>query len=271
MSDILNELHEQLLDITKNIVNNCEENDIEYYMAWGSCLGAVRHNDIIPWDDDVDMYISYKDYKKLKDIYIKQNDRYFYQDIETDPVYFRFFSKIRKEGTTSMTVADKHMNMSWGICVDLFPLFEYDKPKADKITLFKIFLITKLVYLSYCKEKKSTPVQKAGAFIYRIIGEKNRRKMFFRLMDSIERKGDYYMDLEDNDYKPVIMKKDLFSPCSKKKFGDMEVRVPGNYDKYLSDVYGSDYMKVPEEGSKFRYAHDGIIVDCHKSYKEYMK
>lgn len=270
MDKQLDQLHGQLLSITADIIKTCEENGIDYFMAWGSCLGAVRHQDIIPWDDDADMYILYKDYKKLKKAFQKKTDgKYFYQDINTDKNYFVPFSKIRKNNTTSMYIKHKNYEMNWGICVDLFPLFEYDKPCVDKSTKRKIFWLKKLAYLPYYKMEKETKIQKIATVLYKILGEKTRQKIFYKIFNSIERKGEYLLDLEGNDYQPVIMKKDVFYPAVKKKFGGMEVKVPGNYDYYLSSVYGNDYMEIPKEGSKFRYAHDGIIVDCYKSYKEY--
>ena len=265
MSELLDELHNQLFDITYDIVKKCEENNIEYCLAWGSALGAVRHSNIIPWDDDVDMYISYKDYKKLKQIYINENSEYFYQDVETNPEYYLFFSKIRKENTTSMTIADKNMNISWGICVDLFPIFEYDKPQLSKWTKIKINILRRIAYLPYYKFKGN----KIGSLLYSIVGEKRRQKMFFSILDGIEKKGEYCMDLEDNNLEPFIMKKKDIFPGAKKKFGDINVNVPTDYDSYLRKAYGDNYMEIPKEGSKFRYAHDGIIVDCNKSYKEY--
>ena len=43
----------------------CQEHGIEYYLGGGSALGCIRHKGFLPWDDDVDLYITRKHYKKL--------------------------------------------------------------------------------------------------------------------------------------------------------------------------------------------------------------
>ncbi len=58
-------IQNELLDIMKLFHEFCEKHNIDYSLYGGSCLGAVRHNGFIPWDDDLDVAVDRENYKKL--------------------------------------------------------------------------------------------------------------------------------------------------------------------------------------------------------------
>ena len=62
-------LQKKELEIMKYFDNFCEENNIKYYLAYGTLLGSIRHHGFIPWDDDVDVFVSGEDFLKLKKIF----------------------------------------------------------------------------------------------------------------------------------------------------------------------------------------------------------
>lgn len=57
-----------LYDIMYNFDKICIENNVEYFACAGTILGAVRHNKIIPWDDDLDVIVNITERDKLTNI-----------------------------------------------------------------------------------------------------------------------------------------------------------------------------------------------------------
>ena len=52
------ELKTVLLDMVAWFDAFTRKNSIRYSMHGGTLLGAIRHNGFIPWDDDVDCFLS---------------------------------------------------------------------------------------------------------------------------------------------------------------------------------------------------------------------
>ena len=79
----LRKIQKSLLDILVELDRICKENDIPYWLDSGTLLGAERHGGFIPWDDDVDVCILRKDWKRLRNA-LKKNLREPYKVHEVD-------------------------------------------------------------------------------------------------------------------------------------------------------------------------------------------
>lgn len=56
----------KMLELLKFLNKICTENNLTYWLDSGTLLGAVRHGGFIPWDDDIDVCMPYKDAVVLK-------------------------------------------------------------------------------------------------------------------------------------------------------------------------------------------------------------
>ena len=69
------ELKKIEFDLLKFVKEFCKENNLTYFLCGGTLLGAVRHKGFIPWDDDIDIFMPIKDYKKFIQL-MKNNEKY---------------------------------------------------------------------------------------------------------------------------------------------------------------------------------------------------
>ena len=85
-----------MLEILNIFHEICTRHNIDYWLDWGTLLGARRHAGFIPWDDDLDVKILWKDRKRLISALEKElPDHLKLQTRKTDKKYYKFHPKIR--------------------------------------------------------------------------------------------------------------------------------------------------------------------------------
>ena len=85
MNEFLRKIQLTELDILKDLDRVCKANNITYFIAQGTLLGAAKYKGFIPWDDDIDVIIPYNDLKKLMTVYPSQgNNKYMYTDFNVE-------------------------------------------------------------------------------------------------------------------------------------------------------------------------------------------
>lgn len=115
----LREIQLTELEMLRYFDKLCREHGLRYSLIGGSMLGAVRHKGFIPWDDDIDTYMSIEDFRKFIKIF-KENTDYFLQSPNTDIQSPFVMYKLRKNNTCMMEPGTERLHIHQGIWLDIF-------------------------------------------------------------------------------------------------------------------------------------------------------
>ena len=271
----LSQIQEKVLEITKLVVKVLDEHHITYYMQGGTFLGAIRHGGFIPWDDDVDLGIPREGYErflkiigdylppymKLQTWYDRTPHHYYFSRV-VDTRY-----KVRRTGS-----ADEREEYIW---LDIFPLDGMPKT-APARALHKVrLLVRRLRY--HASSIRKVNINRPGRsafekFLIRFIlktgfGSRFRYKGELR---EIERLLTKY-SIDDSDWVlnfmgqqswrfVELMPKAWYGEGKPYAFEDITLNGPVDYENYMLQYFGPDYMTPPPEGD--RNAHAAYLVEA---------
>ncbi len=239
----------------------CRENHIPYQLFAGTLLGAVRHHDFIPWDDDIDVCMLRDDFDEFLKICPKVLDKkYFLQTHETDPQSVVQFAKIRKNGTLYENDIDNLPETNTGIWIDVFPL---DKTKhgtfSEKIQYFEVTalyaMITSTVKnrVSVCRTPWKKMLRQGMYGVSKIIPKRAMENRLYRVMTRYNDVDTGYVGNYANgtgwSYTAHVRKTENYYDMIDMEFHGGKFPVPKNYHEILTHTYG-DYMKFPPEEAR---------------------
>lgn len=266
------DVQDKILDTMKYIDRICRENGIVYYIMGGTALGAVRHGGFIPWDDDLDIFMTPAEYAKFKAAFEKENsDKFVIQEWKTTENYLEY-AKVRMNGTTFIEKIYEGWDMHHGIYVDIMMLH---KVPTCKLTQKTVYFKSKFVTLYALSQRNWTPKTKGQRFalsLLKILPCKWLAKRFYKHI--------YKYEGRDENYKycywitPAKFRAGLFDPSFFEEpvdvpFEDTVLLGSAHIKEYLAYRYG-DYMKLPSEAQQKAAVH-AYIYDTERDYTEYME
>ena len=253
----IDEIHKGTLVILKKIIDICDELGINYYMAYGSLIGAIRHHGFIPWDDDCDIIMIRKDYERFIN-YCKVNADKLYPfkllnrgTCKGYPYNISRFNDMRYKAEY-----DEIPDYDSGMFIDIYPFdgAGNDCKKTKKKIALKKRILFRLVGWAIKSNRESTTkikrvLRKVIIPIVKLIGA----DWFLNKMENLGKIYDY----EDSQYisclvwdgKLVLQDKDDFKEYIMVDFENLSVKVPKGYDRVLKNSYG-DYMELPPKNER---------------------
>lgn len=241
------ELKNIQLSILEEVHQFCVNNDIKYFLAFGTLLGAVRHKGYIPWDDDIDIIMPRPDYEKfIKEFNHKYLDTFHYNSSRQDLIAF---CKVFDTRTTFIEESSQNYE-GLGVNIDIFP---FDGVSSDlktaeehirhinvwnKITMYKKMTIRhKRVWY------KNFILFLIQAFLFPISYKYAIKKVCTLMQKYDYDESEYVTHL----YEPTvrrIMSKKYYQEYELVDFEGRQFYAPKYHHEYLTTYFG-DYMKLP--------------------------
>ena len=236
----------RMLEILIEVDKICKKHSIEYWIDYGTLLGAVRHGGFIPWDDDLDIAVLRKDYDKLRKILPKElPEQFAFEDWKINKNFSMKHGKARDRNSYFEDIDWYGKDCLQGIYIDIFPKEKTIFPGwRKKIDFFygrafrrlhgfndskKEYFIAYLMWFPcYCAAIIAQSVSN-------LLGKNKLGQPF----------GGIAL------YHPC--KKSTIFPLKEILFENQSFPVPNNAHQYLTYQYGN-YMQIPPEDKRIVHA-----------------
>jgi len=262
----MEQFHNRLAELMNEIHVICVSNGIEYTMLGGTLIGALRHKGFIPWDDDIDIGMTYDNYKRF--IQIVFNSKHDWVDFDLAGVTNDYYCPFIKAYDNRTTFIEGDRDIPRGIFIDIFPIVYAGNTKMGAFLSFKKHrflqaLLKRKAYhfdTGYSRERMLTAFAKCFSVNYLMAVINDQYEM-------LNKKKVYWSsDMDGNSH--GIVPTELFENYVLYDFEKYKFMGIKYADRYLRMVFG-DYMKLPPEDK--RIPHHIDFLDLNLPYRDFKK
>lgn len=250
-----------LFDIYKDIKRVCDKYNLKVFLIGGSALGAVRHRGFIPWDDDMDLSMTRRDFEKFAAIFEDElSDKYILNAPNYSVHVRNRFPIVMKRDSYYRTLIDSQLDEHHHINVEIFILENTpDNTIHRKIKGLYSNFLSLLSWEVFIFENRNEQVKeylesigKANYYIRIIIGcvfSFRSASQWFNTFDKAirynnEKSKCCCLATGRKRYFGEIMRREQWLPGQLVEFEGEQVLIFSDKEHYLQNLYG-DYMKLP--------------------------
>lgn len=273
------EIQKEMLNTAIKIDEICSELNIKYTLSFGSLLGAIRHNGFIPWDDDLDIWMTKSDLDVFAEYCEKNAEKIKPFKLCTRKNVNNYTYNIPRFANFDYKYVntDSHQAMfDIGIFVDIYPIDGYGNSKETVNKMSHESKKLNCLYDIYINPNSRTSfintiVKKCISFVLHLIYKDKyyliQEKKFDKLISKYSSNDSKYVgSVRWEPGVPILHKRsDIFDENGqfnviRHKFENVELYILKNYDVTLRKSYG-DYMCLPPEDQR----------NPHHDYKVYKR
>lgn len=229
----------------------CRKYNIPYTLFGGTMIGAVRHHGFIPWDDDIDVLLTRKNFEKLRRLPVQEwGDKYFYQSYHTDRNYMYSYDKLRVNDTYFGEEALEGTGIkNNGVFIDIFPADEVPSGYRYNIQVLE-FMLCRLLFMSkYININYRHGFEKKVAQVIRVLFKPISLEKFYKFNEKLIQKYNNkgfkrYCSFDSFNVRHEVYPKKFLTELEYIDFEGYQFLISKHYDEMLRETYG-DYMQLP--------------------------
>jgi len=226
------------LAVLKELDYVCKKNGLNYWLDFGSVLGAIRHKGFIPWDDDIDTGMMREDYDKIIEL--------FNRDTRNPDIYAQYYREDKRPYIVIIKIKHKKCKH---LFVDIFP-YEFcniDLTETEIKNFKQTFKNAEKQAKSLCST--NTDIQTTIKIL-----DENREKYIFKNKQKTDKNRIIYGDFNHTTGSFIYNSGDFF-PLKTVNFEGIDFPAQNECELILKDIYG-DYMAYPK---KVGFGHSMFI------------
>lgn len=245
--------HEEIKNIEYDILCDvdefCRKNEITYFLAYGTLIGAVRHQGFIPWDDDIDIFVPRPDYDRFIQSYKPTDPSKQYRVIDgSDKRCKTVYAKVYDATTIKIESGCDYTSIQpIGVDIDVLPIDGLPEDEREYCSHRKKIKMLNRLFTLCVKEPRKSVVRYIASEIARMFGQ----AFWVRLITALATKYPYDRSKKAGMIVTIFEGYDdrypisIFRESIPMRFESRDFPIPIGYHECLTQLYG-DYMKQPD-------------------------